>query len=183
MKLASYKAGRDGQLMIVSADLTKTIKAQAAPNLQAALDEWDKVAPQLEAEYEMLIKGEAQNVLSFDVAKCAAPLPRAYQWADGSAYVNHVELVRKARGAVMPDSFWSDPLIYQGGSDKFIGPQDDIEMPNDESFGIDMEAEWVAITNEVPMGATVAQAEQASCLLMLVNDVSLRGLIPSELAK
>jgi len=183
MKLASYKAGRDGQLMIVSADLTKTMKAQAAPSLQAALDEWDKVAPQLEAEYEMLIKGEAQNVLAFDVAKCAAPLPRAYQWADGSAYVNHVELVRKARGAVMPDSFWSDPLIYQGGSDKFIGPQDDIEMPNDESFGIDMEAEWVAITNEVPMGATVAQAEQAICLLMLVNDVSLRGLIPAELAK
>jgi len=183
MKLASYKAGRDGQLMIVSADLTKTMKAQAAPSLQAALDEWDKVAPQLEAEYEMLIKGEAQNVLAFDAAKCAAPLPRAYQWADGSAYVNHVELVRKARGAVMPDSFWSDPLIYQGGSDKFIGPQDDIEMPNDESFGIDMEAEWVAITNEVPMGATVAQAEQAICLLMLVNDVSLRGLIPAELAK
>jgi len=183
MKLASYKAGRDGQLMIVSADLTKTMKAQAAPSLQAALDEWDKVSPQLEAEYKMLIKGEAQNVLAFDAAKCAAPLPRAYQWADGSAYVNHVELVRKARGAVMPDSFWSDPLIYQGGSDKFIGPQDDIEMPNDESFGIDMEAEWVAITNEVPMGATVAQAEQAICLLMLVNDVSLRGLIPAELAK
>jgi len=183
MKLASYKAGRDGQLMIVSADLTKTIKAEAAPTLQAALDEWDKVAPQLEAEYKMLIKGEAQNVLTFDAAKCAAPLPRAYQWADGSAYVNHVELVRKARGAVMPDSFWSDPLIYQGGSDKFIGPQDDIEMPNDESFGIDMEAEWVAITNEVPMGATLEQAEKAICLLMLVNDVSLRGLIPAELAK
>jgi len=183
MKLATYKAGRDGQLMIVSADLTKTIKAEAAPTLQAALDEWDKVAPQLEAEYKMLIKGEAQNVLTFDAAKCAAPLPRAYQWADGSAYVNHVELVRKARGAVMPDSFWSDPLIYQGGSDKFIGPQDDIEMPNDESFGIDMEAEWVAITNEVPMGATLEQAEKAICLLMLVNDVSLRGLIPAELAK
>lgn len=183
MKLASYKAGRDGQLMLVSADLTKTIKAQAAPNLQAALDEWDKTAPQLEAEYKMLIKGEAQNISTFDVAKCAAPLPRAYQWADGSAYVNHVELVRKARGAVMPDSFWSDPLIYQGGSDKFIGPQDDIEMADDENFGIDMEAEWVAITNEVPMGATLAQAEQAICLLMLVNDVSLRGLIPAELAK
>jgi len=183
MKLASYKAGRDGQLMIVSADLTKTIKAQAAPTLQAALDEWDKIAPQLEAEYKMLMKGEAQNVLSFDAAKCAAPLPRAYQWADGSAYVNHVELVRKARGAVMPDSFWTDPLIYQGGSDKFIGPQDDIEMPNDDNFGIDMEAEWVAITNEVPMGATLKQAEQFICLLMLVNDVSLRGLIPAELAK
>ncbi|MDD9841498.1 MAG: fumarylacetoacetate hydrolase family protein [Alphaproteobacteria bacterium] len=183
MKLASYKAGRDGQLMIVSADLTKTIKAHAAPTLQAALDEWDKVAPQLEAEYKMLIKGEAENILAFDAAKCAAPLPRAYQWADGSAYVNHVELVRKARGAVMPDSFWTDPLIYQGGSDKFIGPQDDIEMPDDDNFGIDMEAEWVAITNEVPMGATLKQAEQSICLLMLVNDVSLRGLIPAELAK
>ena len=146
MKLASLKHGRDGQLVVVSKDLSRYLDASgAAPTLQAALDDWDSIAPKLEALAERVeTEGEA-----FDQAACTSPLPRAFQWADGSAYVNHVELVRKARGAEMPESFWTDPLMYQGGSDTFLGPRDDIVMPQDEGWGIDFEAEIAVITGDV----------------------------------
>jgi len=179
MKLASRKNGRDGQLLVVSKDLSRCIVAtEAAPTLQAALDNWTTVKPQLETLADRVeSEGEA-----FDQSACASPLPRAYQWADGSAYVNHVELVRKARSADMPASFWTDPLMYQGGSDSFLGPRDDIPMA-DEAWGIDFEGEVAVVTGDVPMGVSAADAGDYIQLIMLVNDVSLRGLIPGELGK
>ena len=183
MKLATLKDGRDGQLVIVSRDLTRAVDASdIAPTLQAALDEWDVVAPQLEARYELLNAGKAPGDMAFDQGACDSPLPRAYQWLDGSAYLNHVELVRKARGAVVPDSFYEDPLMYQGGSDTFIGPRDAI-VAAELAYGIDMEAEVTVITDDVPMGVSAKDATDHIKLIMLVNDVSLRGLIPGELSK
>ncbi len=183
MKLASLKQGRDGRLIVVSRDLKHAIAADnIAPTLQAAMDNWDRVTPRLMELYTALNTGEPIGRFSFRPSDCASPLPRAYQWADGSAYVTHVELVRKARGAEMPKSFWTDPLMYQGGSDSFIGPEDDI-LAADEAWGIDLEGEVAAITGDVPMGATPAQASGQIRLLMLVNDVSLRNLIPKELEK
>jgi fumarylacetoacetate (FAA) hydrolase len=180
MKLASLKNGRDGQLVVVSKDLTRCTSAESvAPTLQAALDDWKNLQPALQALAEQL---EAVGGQAFDQSSCASPLPRAYQWADGSAYVNHVELVRKARGAEMPSTFWTDPLMYQGGSDSFIGPRDDIPLA-DEAWGIDFEAEVTVVTDDVPMGISAEDAVQHIKLIMLVNDVSLRGLIPAELAK
>ncbi|SIQ53812.1 fumarylacetoacetate (FAA) hydrolase [Shewanella morhuae] len=184
MKLASYNNGRrDGQLMLVSRDLTKTVAVPAiAHTMQQLLDGWDLLKPQLQELYDALNEGMFDNAQAFDEAKCLSPLPRAYQWADGSAYVNHVELVRKARGAEMPETFWTDPLVYQGGSDSFIAPKADIEMAN-EDWGIDFESEIAVITDDVPMGVSSDDAAQHIKLLMLVNDVSLRNLIPGELAK
>jgi len=184
MKLATLKDGtRDGKLVIVSRDLKHYVPAaQIAPTLQAALDDWDALAPRLQAVSDELNRGTAKGAQDFDQAACASPLPRAYQWADGSAYVNHVELVRKARGAEVPDSFWTDPLIYQGGSDAFLGPRDEIALAS-EDWGIDFEGEVAVITSDVPMGIGAAAASSCIRLLMLVNDVSLRGLIPAELAK
>jgi fumarylacetoacetate (FAA) hydrolase len=180
MKLASLKGGRDGRLVVVSNDLTRCASAAAvAPTLQAALDDWANARPALEAIAKEL---EAGGGDSFDQSACASPLPRAYQWADGSAYVNHVELVRKARGAEMPDSFWTEPLMYQGGSDSFLGPREDIPMA-DEAWGIDFEAEVTVVTDDVPMGVSAADAVDHIQLIMLVNDVSLRNLIPGELGK
>ncbi|BDW94845.1 2-keto-4-pentenoate hydratase [Thalassospira tepidiphila] len=185
MKLATLKNGtRDGQLVLVSKDLSEYVDASAiAPTLQAALDNWADIAPRLQdlAGDVEAGSGPAKRV-AFDQTKAHSPLPRAFQWADGSAYVNHVELVRKARGAEMPQSFWTDPLMYQGGSDSFLGPRDDILM-GDTAWGIDMEGEIAVITDDVPMGASLDQARDAIRLIMLVNDVSLRGLIPGELAK
>ena len=180
MKLASLRGGRDGRLVVVSNDLTRcTPAASVAATLQAALDDWANARPALEAIAKELEAGGGEN---FDQAACASPLPRAYQWADGSAYVNHVELVRKARGAEMPASFWTDPLMYQGGSDSFLGPRDDIPMA-DEAWGIDFEAEVTVVTDDVPMGVSAADAAAHIQLIMLVNDVSLRNLIPGELGK
>lgn len=182
MKLASLKHGRDGKLVVVSRDLkTATDATHIASTMQAALDAWDETAPKLQALSDQLNAGAGDSFV-FDETACASPLPRAYQWLDGSAYINHVELVRKARGAVVPESFYSDPLMYQGASDTFIGPRDDIEGI-DEAHGIDMEAEITVITDDVPMGVSVAGATNHIKLVMLVNDVSLRGLIPGELAK
>lgn len=183
MKLASLKSGRDGRLVIVSNDLTRMTDAgRIAPTLQAALDQWDEAEPHLRELAQSLEVGAAP-VERFHERDCASPLPRAYQWADGSAYVNHVELVRKARGAEMPASFWTDPLIYQGGSDAFLGPRDDILMAEDELSGVDMEAEVAVVVGDVPMGVSSDEARGLIRLVMLVNDVSLRGLIPDELAK
>ncbi|MCL6415668.1 fumarylacetoacetate hydrolase family protein [Aestuariirhabdus sp. Z084] len=184
MKLASLKEGRDGALVVVSRDLQFMVSARdIAPTLQAALDTWDVTKAQLQQRYEQLNQGNINNHQPFDQSLCASPLPRAFHWADGSAYVNHVELVRKARGAEIPESFWTDPLMYQGGSDTFLGPRDDIQMPQSEGFGIDFEAEIAIITDDVPMACSSQQAGEHIKLLMLVNDVSLRGLIPGELAK
>lgn len=183
MKLASLKKGRDGELIVVARDLSRAVKvADIAPTMQAALDNWAALEPQLQAVYTQLNAGEAAAAFDFDQSACASPLPRAYQWADGSAYVNHVELVRKARNAEMPESFWHDPLMYQGGSDSFIGPRDDIPLA-DEAWGIDFEAEIAVITDDMPMGSSPEQAASHIKLFMLVNDVSLRNLIPGELAK
>ncbi|MIL09804.1 FAA hydrolase family protein, partial [Salmonella enterica subsp. enterica] len=181
--LASLKNGsRDGQLVVVSRDLTHYTDASfLVPTLQDALDDWARVAPHLEAMAESL-EHDAVPTLRFHEHDAESPLPRAYQWADGSAYVNHVELVRRARGAEMPASFWTDPLMYQGGSDAFLGPRDAIVMA-DEAFGIDMEGEIAVIVDDLPAGASVDEAREAIRLVMLVNDVSLRGLIPAELAK
>jgi fumarylacetoacetate (FAA) hydrolase len=182
MKLASLKHGRDGKLVVVSKDLTKAAMADhIAPTLQAALDDWLRVAPQLQALAEELEHGSIPCI-RFREHDVSSPLPRAYQWVDGSAYVNHVELVRKARGAEMPASFWTDPLMYQGGSDSFLGPRDPIVMA-DEAYGIDMEGEVAVITSDVPMGVSADDARKHIRLIMLVNDVSLRNLIPNELAK
>ena len=182
MKLASFKHGRDGRLVVVSRDLTRAADASAvAPTLQAALDDWSAASPRLLEMANALEAGRIAS-LAFDPAKCAAPLPRAYQWADGSAYVNHVELVRKARGAEMPASFWTDPLMYQGGSDAFLGPRDPILMA-DEAWGIDFEAEVAVVVTDLPMGANRDAAAAAITLIMIVNDVSLRNLIPAELGK
>lgn len=184
MKLATYKnKTRDGKLMLVSRDLSKAVAVgDIAATLQAALDDWAKVEPLLQARYDELNEGKLFNVVEFSEGDCESPLPRAYQWADGSAYVNHVELVRKARGAEMPETFWTDPLMYQGGSDDFIGPRDDVLLPSDD-WGIDFEGEVAVITGDVPMGVDADKAGSSIRLLMLVNDVSLRGLIPGELAK
>jgi len=180
MKLASLKAGRDGELTLVSRDLTT---AFALPGtLQTALDHWSEVEPKLAALSAALDHGSVPRAFPFEPEKCAAPLPRAYQWADGSAYVVHVELVRKARGADMPPSFWTDPLIYQGGSDNFLGPMDPIPI-TDEGWGADFEAEVAIITDDVPMGVTAQEAGRHIKLIMLANDVSLRNVIPTELAK
>jgi len=183
MKLASLKSGRDGRLVIVSRDLKHAVLASSiAPTMQAALDEWPGVAPALAARAEKL---EAGLIAAFPFRQdaCAAPLPRAYQWADGSAYANHVTLVRKARGAEIPASFWIDPLIYQGGSDCFLGPRDPIPLPGDESLGLDLEAEVAVVTDDVPMGTTPKAARAHMRLVMLANDVTLRGLVASEVAK
>ena len=181
MKLATLKGGRDGRLAVVSHDLSRYLLADGiAVTLQEALDNWVKCGPMLQTLADKLQETDAGTV--FDPAQCESPLPRAYQWADGSAYVNHVELVRKARGAEMPESFWTDPLIYQGGSDTFLAPREPIRMA-DEAWGIDMEGEVAVIVDDVPMGASAETARDAVRLVMLVNDVSLRGLIPAELGK
>jgi fumarylacetoacetate (FAA) hydrolase len=185
MKLASLKeGGRDGTLVVVSWDLVKAVRVPwIAPTLQAALDRWDEVEAPLKDAFHRLDTGRLDDqAFPFDPAACAAPLPRACQWADGSAYVNHVELVRKARGAEMPASFWTDPLMYQGGSDRFVGPRDPIELA-DESWGCDFESEVAVVTDDVPMGVSPDEAVRHIKLVMLVNDVSLRNLIPGELAK
>lgn len=184
MKLATLKdSSRDGQLAVVSRDLASAHFATAiAPTLQRALDDWDFIAPQLNDLYQTLNDGSARHTFAFDPKQCMAPLPRAYQWADGSAYVHHVELVRKARGAEMPTEFWTDPLMYQGGSDDLLGPCDDIVCPS-EKFGIDFEGEIAVVTGDVKMGSKPEDCAAQIRLLMLVNDVSLRNLIPGELAK
>jgi fumarylacetoacetate (FAA) hydrolase len=180
MKLASLAGGRDGRLVVVSRDLARMLPADGiAPTLQAALDEWEASSPGLAGLATRLELGEGDP---FDPAACASPLPRAFQWADGSAYVNHVELVRRARGAELPPSFWTDPLMYQGGSDTFLAPQGDIPL-RDPAWGLDLEAEVAVVTGDVPLGADTVVAACAIRLLMLVNDVSLRNLIPAELAK
>jgi fumarylacetoacetate (FAA) hydrolase len=184
MKLATYKDGsRDGQLVVVSRDLSTAHYATGiATRLQQVLDDWDFLAPQLQDLYDALNQGKVRHAFPFDPALCMAPLPRAYQWADGSAYINHVELVRAARNSEVPASFYTDPLMYQGGSDDFIGPQDPVVCAS-EAYGIDFEAEVAVITGDVPMRATPEQALGRIRLVMLANDVSLRNLIPDELAK
>ncbi len=184
MKLATYKDGsRDGQLVVVSRDLTSAHYATGIANrLQPVLDDWNFMSPQLQDLYDLLNSGKARHAFPFDPSQCMAPLPRAYQWADGSAYINHVELVRKARNAEVPASFYTDPLMYQGGSDDFLGPCDAVVCAS-EAYGIDFEAELAVITGDVRMGATPAQALDGIRLVMLANDVSLRNLIPAELAK
>ncbi|KCZ62626.1 2-keto-4-pentenoate hydratase [Hyphomonas sp. L-53-1-40] len=183
MKLATLKNGaRDGRLVVVSKDLTRyTDAAGIAPTLQAALDKWDVYAPKLQQLAEQVELGSVPTA-RFHEHDCESPLPRAYQWADGSAYINHVELVRKARGAEVPESFYDDPLMYQGGSDAFLGPRDAIPL-KDTAWGCDMEGEIAVITDDVPIGASEAEAADHIKLVMLCNDVSLRGLIPGELAK
>jgi len=184
MKLATLRrGGRDGRLAVVSRDLARcALVPGIAATLQAALDDWNAVAPRLAELAAQLELGDAAGAMPFDPAECAAPLPRAYQWVDGSAYVNHVELVRKARGAEMPASFWTDPLVYQGGSDDLLGARDAVPF-GDESWGIDLEAEIAVITDDVPMGISAARAGAHVRLVTLVNDWSLRNLIPGELAK
>lgn len=182
MKLASLKHGRDGRLVVVSRDLTRYADAtHIAPTLQAALDGWKRAAPRLETLAEEVELGSTPTD-RFHEKDCAAPLPRAYQWADGSAYVNHVELVRRARGADLPASFWTEPLMYQGGSDSFLAPRDPIQL-GDPDWGLDFEGEVAVITGDVRAGADREQAQKAIRLVLLANDVSLRNIIPSELAK
>ena len=184
MKLATLrKPGlRDGELVVVSRDLSRCASATGmTPSLQRALETWDAVRPGLQTLYEALNAGHAAGAMAFDPAACESPLPRAYQWLDASSYLNHVELVRKARGAQVPVSFYDDPLMYQGGSDSFIGPRDAVVA--DESWGIDFEAEVAVITGDLPMAATAAQALGAVRLVMLANDVSLRHLLKTEIAK
>ena len=183
MKLATLKDGtRDGKLVVVSKDLTRCCAADnIALTMQAALDDWDRLAPKLEALYRD-VEHEAVPCERFHEREALSPLPRAYQWADGSAYINHVELVRKARGAEVPESFYHDPLMYQGGSDGFLAPRDDIPL-KDTKWGCDMEGEIAVVTDDVPMGVSSDDAADHIKLVMLVNDVSLRGLIPGELAK
>jgi fumarylacetoacetate (FAA) hydrolase len=184
MKLATRRNGtRDGELVLVSRDLGRCVAVpEIARTLQAALDDWDRAAPALEAIAAELSAGRMYDAVPFDAAAAMAPLPRAYQWADGSAYVNHVELVRKARGATMPPEFWTDPLMYQGASDNMLGAGEDIVLA-DEAWGVDFEAEVAVVTVDVPMGTPASEAGRHIRLLMLVNDVSLRNLIPAELAK
>jgi len=182
MKLASLKHGRDGRLVVVSEDLNWFTDAfLIAPTLQAALDDWERCEPRLRALAESLEHGAVPRG-RFHEREAAAPLPRAYQWADGSAYVNHVALVRQARGAEMPESFWTDPLMYQGGSDGFLGPRDPIPLA-DPAWGCDLEAEVVVVTGDVPQGVSREEALGHIRLVGLVNDVSLRNLIPAELGK
>ena len=181
MKLATLRDGtRDGRLVVVSRDLSVCMPA-AVTTLQQALDQWDQAEPLLQQQYQRVNAGAA-TLAAFDPNACLSPLPRAYQWIDGSAYVNHVELVRKARGADMPASFWTDPLMYQGGSDAFLAPCEPIPLA-DVEWGADFEAEIAVVTTDVAAGADRATAQRSIRLLMLVNDVSLRGLIPGELAK
>jgi fumarylacetoacetate (FAA) hydrolase len=184
MKLATYKDGsRDGQLVVVSRDLSSAHYASGiADRLQQVLDDWNFMSPQLQDLYDSLNQGKSRHAFSFDPAQCMAPLPRAYQWADGSAYINHVELVRKARNSEVPASFYTDPLMYQGGSDDLLGPCDDVVCVSEE-HGIDFEAELAVVTGDVPMGCTPERALDGIRLVMLANDVSLRNLIPDELAK
>ena len=183
MKLASLAGGRDGELVVVSRDLSHAVRAESvAPTLQAALDDWAELGPLLAERADELEKDEAAGAFPLDIERLAAPLPRAYQWIDGSAYVNHVELVRKARGAEMPPSFWTDPLMYQGGSDVLLGPRADL-LHVDPDWGLDFEAEVAVITDDVPMGTSPTRARDHVRLVLLVNDVSLRGLVPGELAK
>ena len=184
MKFATYKDGsRDGQLVVVSRDLSTAHYATGiASKLQQVLDDWGFMSPQLQDLYDTLNAGKARHAFPFEPARCMAPLPRAYQWLDGSAYINHVELVRRARHAEIPASFYTDPLMYQGGSDDFGGPCDDVVVAS-EDFGIDFEAEIAVITGDVPMRATPEQALDGIRLVMLANDVSLRNLIADELAK
>ena len=184
MKLATYKDGsRDGQLVVVSRNLERAhFATSAATRLQQALDDWNFVSPQLQDLSDSLNAGKARHAFAFDPRLCMAPLPRAYQWADGSAYINHVELVRRARNAEVPPSFYTDPLMYQGGSDDFIGPCDDAPFA-DPAWGIDFEAEIAVVTGDVANGSTPEQALDGVRLLMLVNDWSLRNLIPAELGK
>lgn len=183
MKLATLKNDtRDGRLVVVSKDLTRCCEANnIAPTLQAALDDWENCAPKLEA-LSRDVEHQVVPCERFHEREAHSPLPRAYQWADGSAYINHVELVRKARGAEVPESFYSDPLMYQGGSDAFLGPRDDIPL-GDPKWGCDMEGEVAVVTGDVPMGVSAEDAADHIKLIMLCNDVSLRGLIPGELAK
>ncbi len=184
MKLATYKDGsRDGQLVVVSRDLSTAHYATGiASKLQQVLDDWNFISPQLQDLYDTLNSDKARHAFPFEPVQCMAPLPRAYQWADGSAFINHVELVRKARNSEVPDTFYTDPLMYQGGSDDFIGPRDDVVVAS-EAFGIDFEAEIAVITADVVMGTTPDKAIDSVRLVMLANDVSLRNLIPAELAK
>ena len=183
MKLATLRDGTpDGRLVVVSRDLASAAPVPHARSLQAALDNWDESLAEMLALSERLNQGRVSGTLAFDPKECLSPLPRAYQWADGSAYLNHVELVRKSRGVAMPDSFASDPLMYQGGSDSFLAPHEAIPLA-DESWGLDLEAELAVVTAQVPIGVGAAAASAAIRLVMLVNDVSLRGLIPNELAK
>ncbi|RXZ44871.1 fumarylacetoacetate hydrolase family protein [Crenobacter cavernae] len=184
MKLATYKNGsRDGELRLVSRDLSRCVAVtDIAPTLQAALDDWLDAAPRLKERYVELNTGSLAGVEAFDEARCHSPLPRAYQWADGSAYLNHVVLVRKARGAEVPESFYTDPLMYQGGSDAFLAPHAAIPL-RDPAWGLDFEGEVGVITGDVPLGADVDVCARAIRLVLLVNDVTLRNLIPCELAK
>ncbi len=183
MKLASLKHGRDGKLVVVNTALTQCAPAtHIAPTLQAALDDWEKTRPLLQQLSHDLEQGRAKEASPFYPKLCASPLPRAYQWADGSAYVNHIELVRKARGAEMPPEFWTDPLMYQGGSDSFLSPTEDIVFA-DEKGGIDFEGEVAVITGDVPMATPAEDAAQYIKLVMLVNDVTLRAVAQPELAK
>ncbi len=182
MKLASLKGGRDGRLAVVSRDLTRAAIAEdIVPTLQAALDNWAETAPRLQA-FADKVETEAVSTFRFRERDCASPLPRAYQWADGSAYVNHVMLVRKARGADMPEAFLTDPLMYQGGSDSFLGPRDPIPL-HGQPNGLDLEAEVAVVTDDVPMGVTPEEARRHIVLVMLVNDITLRERVPGELAK
>jgi fumarylacetoacetate (FAA) hydrolase len=184
VKLATLRNGtRDGQLLVVSRDLTRAVPVpHVAPTVQAALDDWSRMLPRLEQVALDLEDGRAPGSFPFQSTQVLAPLPRAYHWVDGSAYVNHVELVRKARGAELPPSFWTDPLVYQGGSDDFLPPTADVPVPSEE-FGIDLEGEVAVVTDDVPMGVSAADARRHIKLVMLVNDWSLRTLIPTELAK
>ena len=183
MKLASIKSGRDGRLVIVSRDLTRAVSAEdIAPTLQVALENWAACEPALRARFDALQAGSIDGEFAFETEAAAAPLPRSYHWADCSAYVTHVELVRKARGAELPESFWTDPLIYMGASDAFIGPNDDVDV-EDEAWGIDFEAEVTVYTDDTPAGVSPQQARDHIKLIALCNDVSLRNLIPGELAK
>jgi fumarylacetoacetate (FAA) hydrolase len=184
VKLASLKeGGRDGTLVVVNRAMTQAVKVpDIAATMQIAMDDWASISPQLENVFKKLQNNELDDAFEFDPELLAAPLPRSYHWADGSAYVTHVELVRKARGAELPESFWTDPLMYMGASDAFIGPRDDV-LVEDEAWGIDFESEVVVYTDDVPAGISVEAAKQHIKLIALVNDVSLRNLIPAELAK
>ena len=184
MKLASIDNNtRDGQLVVVSKDLSKAVKVpQIAETMQAAIDRWAEIEGELQNIYERLNNSEVEGAFDFQSARSLAPIPRAYHWADGSAYVTHVELVRKARNAELPESFWTDPLMYMGASDAFIGAKDDIII-EDESWGIDFESEVAVITDDVPPGVSSEEALSHIKLVTIINDVSLRNLIPNELSK
>ena len=184
MKLASLKeGGRDGTLIVVNRDMSRAVKVpQIAPTLQVALENWAEMEAALSGVFDRLQQGNVEGAFEFDPKQVAAPLPRSYHWADGSAYVTHVELVRKARGAELPDSFWTDPLMYMGASDVFLGPCDDIPLES-EDWGIDFESEVAIFTDDVPAGITPEQAKAHIKLITIINDVSLRNLIPKELAK